>query len=48
LAIGAGHIFWTNYDDSTIGRAGVDGTHVRQAFITGAIGPAGLAITAQH
>jgi len=35
------------YNDElgTIGRANTDGTHVRQSFITGAIGPAGLALS---
>jgi virginiamycin B lyase len=39
------HTFWANYGGTTIGRAGIDGTHVKQDFITGASGPAGLAIS---
>jgi hypothetical protein len=41
------YIFWANYGSdgsgTTIGRANLDGTHVRERFITGAEGPIGAA-----
>ena len=37
-------VYWANYDTGTIGRADLDGSDVNQSFITGAIGPVGLAV----
>jgi hypothetical protein len=44
LAIGGGHIYWTNRDRGTIGRAELNGTHVNRRFITGLSDPTGLAL----
>jgi hypothetical protein len=44
VAIAGGHIYWTNPDDGTIGRANVDGTGANQSFISGASQPAGIAV----
>jgi streptogramin lyase len=56
LAVGPGgqHIYWSNRLGGTIGRADIDGTNVNQFFIftatnrTNGLGPAGLAVTANH
>lgn len=47
------HIYWANFGDgngngTTIGRANLDGTGVNEAFITGASGPAGVAVDGSH
>jgi virginiamycin B lyase len=42
------HVYWTNLDADTIGRANLDGTGVNQSFITGASDPAGVAVDATH
>jgi hypothetical protein len=54
IAIGAGHIYWSNPCNpnsntsssysNTIGRANLDGTGVNRSFITGANNPFGLVI----
>jgi virginiamycin B lyase len=41
-------IYWSNTGLDTIGRANIDGTGVNQAFITGSIGPYGMAIDEAH
>jgi len=38
------HVYWTNFDANTIGRADLDGQNVNQSFISGASGPFGLAV----
>lgn len=43
MLVTATHVHWSNSNVGTIGRANIDGTHVRQAFITGCHGPYGLA-----
>ena len=42
----AGHLYWTNINGNTIGRANLDGTSVNQNFITGAHTPLGVAVPA--
>ena len=37
------YLFFSNYDGTNIGRADIDGTHVKQNFITGVYDPIGLA-----
>lgn len=37
LVIGAGHIYWANYENGNIGRVRIDGTHMRQDFIKAAV-----------
>ena len=41
-------IYWTSSNSNAIGRANLDGTGVNQSFITGASGPAGVAVDGQH
>jgi len=41
-------VYWTNQVDDTIARANPDGTGVRQSFISGASGPTGIAVDAEH
>ena len=38
------HVYWTNYNSGTIGRAHLDGSGVRQNFITGASFSYGMAV----
>ena len=40
----SGHVYWTNADADTIGRANLDGTGANQSFITGASNPVGVAV----
>jgi virginiamycin B lyase len=40
--VNATHIFWTNLNTGTIGRANIDGTGVNQSFITGIDAPSGI------
>jgi virginiamycin B lyase len=47
------HIYWGNYDDgggfgTTVGRANLDGSGANDGFITGAGGPAGVAVDSAH
>jgi hypothetical protein len=44
LAVGRDHIFWTNRDQGTIGRANLNGSQVKLTFITGLTDPTGLAL----
>ena len=41
-------LYWTNQSSDTIARANLDGSGVRQSFISGAGGPTGIAVDAQH
>jgi sugar lactone lactonase YvrE len=41
-------IYWTNNIGNTIGRADLDGGAVNQSFITGATGPADVAVDSAH
>ena len=43
-----GHIYWTNYNTGTIGRADLDGQNANQSFITGASFPRGIAVDGSH
>jgi hypothetical protein len=43
LAVQQGHIYWTNRDKGTVGRADLNGTHVNRHLITGLNSPNGLA-----
>jgi len=42
------HVYWTNFNTNTIGRANLDGTMPNQSFITGATRPDGVAVDAAH
>jgi hypothetical protein len=46
VAVDGAHLFWTNADDGTIGRANLDGTGANQSFIAGATMPCGVAVDA--
>jgi hypothetical protein len=46
--VSGSHIYWTNPDASTIGRARLDGTDVEQDFIPTLGHPAGLAVDDDH
>ena len=48
LAVDSTHIYWTNRDKSTVGRADLDGSHVNLKLITDAREPNGLAIEQNH
>jgi hypothetical protein len=43
-AVDGTHVYWTNPDQDTIGRANLDGSGVTQTFITGALYPTGIAV----
>jgi virginiamycin B lyase len=42
------HVYWTNFDTNTIGRADLDGQNPNLSFITGAAGPEGVAVDSGH
>ena len=42
------HIYWTNYDNDSIGRAKLDGSGFNQNFITGAATPHGVAVDGKY
>jgi hypothetical protein len=42
------HVYWTNFDTNTIGRADLDGQNPNQFFILGASAPFGVAVDAGH
>jgi hypothetical protein len=48
VAVDATHVYWTNPDQGTIGRAGLDGTTPTQSFITGAQEPSGIAVAGSN
>ncbi len=48
MAVDAAHVYWTNIDANTIGRANLDGTGANQRFITTASSPYGVAVDAAH
>jgi virginiamycin B lyase len=48
VAVGKGHIYWTNRDKGTVGEAGLDGAHVNPRLVRGAKDPNGLAIEKGH
>ncbi len=41
-------VYWTNQGRGTLGRANLDGSGVNQRFISGAGGPTGIAVDAEH
>lgn len=41
-------VYWTNNGSDTIGRANLDGTGANPSFITGAVGPYGVAVNGEH
>ena len=45
MAVDSSYVYWTNYWPNTIGRANLDGTGVNQNWITGCLGPDGIALT---
>src|SRR5262245_4118949 len=48
LAVDRRHIYWTNRDEGTLGRADLTGAHVNQHLINGAKAPTGLALDGRH
>jgi hypothetical protein len=46
VAVDSSHLYWANWDVSTIARANLDGKRVNPRFITGLNHPAGLAVDA--
>jgi hypothetical protein len=48
VAVDGSHIYWSNPDDGTIGRANLDGTGVDPAFIRGAGAPNFIAVDSSH
>ena len=48
MAVSGSHLYWTNLGSNTIGEANVQGTGVKQRFITGAHEPTGMAVDAAH
>src|SRR5262249_54290842 len=42
VAVDGGHVYWSDPDNGTIGRANLDGSGVTQTFITGAQQPASV------
>jgi sugar lactone lactonase YvrE len=49
VAVDAGHVYWTNYqDNSSIGRANLDGMSPDNAFIGDAFLPVGVAVDGAH
>jgi hypothetical protein len=48
VAVDGQHIYWTNPDGQTIGRANLNGTGVNPSFITGAGDAYGVAVNGQH
>jgi hypothetical protein len=48
VAVPVRHLYWTNFNTDTIGRANLDGTGANQGFITGASRPSGVAVDANH
>ena len=47
-AVAVRHIYWTNANANTIGRADLDGSNPNPSFITGADFPNGVAVDAEH
>ncbi len=45
IALDRSHVYWTNYEKGTIGRARLNGTAVESEFITGASNPWGVAVS---
>jgi hypothetical protein len=41
-------VYWSNYENSSIGRADNDGSGVDQTFISGTRGPSGIVVDGQH
>ncbi len=41
VAVDGGHVYWTNQEANTIGRADLNGQNPNQSFITGAFAPLG-------
>ena len=46
LEVDSNHVYWSNYNFGSIGRANLDGTEVNQTFIIDSFGTQGLAIDA--
>jgi len=44
LAVDDTHVYWTNPGTNRVGRARIDGSHVRRQFITGAGAPVQVAV----
>jgi hypothetical protein len=47
-AVDAGHIYWTNAEAGTIGRADIGGANPEPSFITGLENPEGIAVDSGH
>ena len=48
VAVDSGHVYWTNVDTGTIGRANLNGAGVNDSFITGVFRPEGVAVDSGH
>jgi virginiamycin B lyase len=48
VAVDASHVYWTNPDQGTIGRANLDGSVPTQSFITGAHEPSAIVVVASN
>jgi hypothetical protein len=48
VAVDSSHVYWTNPDQNTIGRANLDGSSPNQSFITGAHHPAAIVVTGSN
>ena len=47
-AVDAGHVYWSNTEAGTIGRAEIDGSNPEPSFITGLENPEGLTVDSGH
>ena len=48
VAVDSTSVYWSNFNSGTIGRANLDGTGIKQDFITGAVEPVGVAVDSAH
>ena len=48
IAVDSGHIYWTDPENGSIGRAEINGTGATDGFITGLTDPEGIAVDSGH